>query len=147
MLGVWKTDSAGLPEFTSDMLGTVVHEFCHSFANPVIARHESELAAAGENIFRHVASQMRSQAYGNAGTMLRESLVRASTVRFYEQFHGAEAARRAAQSEASRGFAWTSDLSRLLGEYEAQRHKYPTLDSFVPRLVEFFNKYAEDFDK
>ena len=147
VLGVWKTDSEGLPEFTSDMVGTVVHEFCHSFANPVIARHESELSAAGERIFRHVARQMRSQAYGNAGTMLRESLVRACTVRFHEQFDGSDAARRAAQSEASRGFAWTSDLSRLLGEYEAQRHKYPTLDSFAPRLAEFFTKYAEDFDK
>lgn len=147
VLGVWKTDREGLPDFTPDMLGTVVHEFCHSFANPIIARHESELSAAGEKIFRHVADQMRSQAYGNAGTMLRESLVRACTVRFHEQFDGSEAARRAAQSEASRGFAWTSGLSKLLGEYEAQRHKYPTLDSFAPRLVEFFTQYAEDFDK
>jgi hypothetical protein len=63
------------------------------------------------------------------------------------QFEGAEAGRRAAQAEASRGFAWTSDLAGLLGEYEARRNQYPTLDSFAPRLVEFFTRYAEDFDK
>ena len=142
-----KPTAEGLPEFTSDMLGTVVHEFCHSFANPIIERHESELSAAGEKIFRHVAERMRAQAYGNAGTMLRESLVRACTVRFQRQYDGAEAARRAAQSEASRGFVWTADLSKLLDEYEAQRDKYPTLDSFAPRLAEFFTQYAEDFDK
>lgn len=90
---------------------------------------------------------MRSQAYGNAGTMLRESLVRACTVRFHRQFEGAEAARRAAQSEASRGFVWTADLARLLEEYEGQRAKYPTLDSFAPRLVAFFDKYARKIDK
>jgi hypothetical protein len=147
VLGVWKTDGEGLPEFTPDMLGTMVHEFCHSFANPIIDRHEAELSAAGEKIFRRVAQRMRAQAYGNAGTMLRESLVRACTVRFYHQFEGSEAARRAAQSSASRGFAWTSELSKLLGEYEGQRDKYATLDSFAPRLAEFFTQYAEDFDK
>jgi len=146
ILGVWKTDGAGLPEFTPDMLGTVVHEFSHSFANPVIDRHMAELAAAGEKIFPHVAEQMRAQGYGNAGTMLRESLVRASTVRFVHRYEGAEAARRAAQAEADRGFLWTADLADLLGEYEAQRDTYPTLDSFAPRLVEFFTRYAEDLD-
>jgi hypothetical protein len=146
ILGVWKTDGEGLPAFTPDMLGTVVHEFSHSFANPIIDRHAAELAAAGEKIFPHVAEQMRAQGYGNAGTMLRESLVRASTVRFHQRYEGSEAARRAAEYEASRGFVWTADLANLLAEYEAQRDKYPTLDSFAPRLVEFFTRYAEDLD-
>ena len=147
ILGVWKTDREGQPEFTPDMLGTVVHEFCHSFANPIIDRHQAELAVAGEKIFRHVAERMRAQAYGNAATMLRESLVRACTVRFHQRYGGSEAARRAAQSEVSRGFVWTADLAKLLAEYEARRDTYPTLDSFAPRLAEFFTKYAKDFDK
>ena len=147
ILGVWKTDSEGLPEFTSEMLGTVVHEFCHSFANPVIERHQAELRPAGEKMFRHVANQMRSQAYDNARTMLCESLVRACTVRFLLQYEGAEAARRAAREEARRGFAWTSQLSDRLAEYEKQRTLYPTLNAFAPRLVDFFTRYAEDYDK
>lgn len=147
ILGVWKTDAEGQPEFTPDMLGTVVHEFCHSFANPIIDQHEAELSIAGKKMFRHVAERMRAQAYGDAGTLLRESLVRACTVRFHQRFEGSEAARRAVQSEASSGFVWTADLAKLLVEYEAQRDQYPTLDAFAPRLVEFFTKYAEDFDQ
>ena len=135
ILGVSKTDSQGQPEFTPDMLGTVVHEFCHSFANPIIDRHEAELAVAGEKIFRHVAERMRAQRgqhkSGGVGT----------------HRHHRFAARRAAQSEASRGFVWTADLAKLLAEYEARRDKYPTLDAFAPRLAEFFTKYAKDFDK
>ena len=42
VLGVWQTDKQGLPEFTRDALPTVVHEFCHSYANPLIARHRAE---------------------------------------------------------------------------------------------------------
>lgn len=146
ILGVWKTDADGLPVFTSEMLGTVVHEFCHSYANAIVDRHKMELAAAGGKIFRFVADQMRSQAYGTAQTMLRESLVRACTVRYLHQYEGEAAARRAVEEEKRRGFAWTEELSELLAEYEVQRDRYPTLDSFSPRLVSFFKEYAERFE-
>jgi len=39
ILGVWQTDKQGLPEFTGDALPTVIHEFCHSYANPLVERH------------------------------------------------------------------------------------------------------------
>ena len=37
------------------------------------------------------------------------------------------------------------ELSDLLGEYEAQRSQYPSLESFTPRLVEFFDRYSKEF--
>ena len=143
ILGVWQTDKEGMPEFTRDMLKTVVHEFCHSYANPVIDRHEAELKAAGEKMFPHVAAAMRRQAYDNWKTMFYESLVRASTLRYVRQYDGAMAAWLATQEEKARGFPWIEDLSALLGEYEAHRDRYPTLESFSPRLVAFFNEYAD----
>jgi hypothetical protein len=87
ILGVWQTDAQGLPQFTPEMIGTVVHEFAHSFANPVIHRHEAELRAAGEALYKPVASKMRSQAYGNGQTLLCESLVRACEVRYALRYH------------------------------------------------------------
>jgi hypothetical protein len=147
ILGVWKTDRDGLPEFDSEMLSTVVHEFCHSYANAIVDRHQDELAAAGARLYQPVANQMRSQAYGNPQTLLRESLVRACTVRYQQQYNGADAARKEIGLNQSRGFRWTGALSDLLAEYEAQRDRYPTLESFAPRLVAFFNDYAEKFEK
>jgi len=145
ILGVWKTDAQGLPTFDKGMVGTVVHEFGHSFANAIIDRHSKELAQAGDKLYRPVAKQMRSQAYGNAQTMLRESLVRACEVRYHRRYDGEQAALRAIRYEQGRGFLWTKELSDLLGEYEAQRASYPTLESFAPRLVGFFKEYAERF--
>lgn len=142
ILGVWQTDSEGKPEFTPNMLKTVVHEFCHSYTNPVIDRHESELKAAGEKLFARVESAMQRQAYGNWKTMLYESLVRASTLRYVRQYDGPAAATAAAKQERMRGFAWVGELSALLGEYEAQRDRYPNLESFAPRLVAFFSEQA-----
>jgi hypothetical protein len=143
ILGVWQTDAQGLPEFTRDMLGTVVHEFCHSYANAIIHRHWAELKPAGDKLFEHVADEMHSQAYGNAQTMLCESLVRACVVRYRLRYEGAEAAQREIRDQKKRGFLWMEELSNRLGDYEAHRDRYPTLETFSPRLVSFFKEHAE----
>jgi len=145
VLGVWKTDLLGQPQFDANMLGTVVHEFCHSYTDAVVDRHAAELKAAGEKMFLHVQSSMRSQAYGNWKTMLYESLVRASVVRYTRRYGGEAAARKAIAGEAKREFLWIGELSDLLGEYEAHRDQYPTLAAFSPRIIKFFNDYADRF--
>jgi hypothetical protein len=147
VLGVWQTDKQGLPEFTTNMLGTVVHEFCHSYANPLIERHLAGLGASGDTLFEQVAGKMRSQAYSNGHTLLCESLVRACVVRYVRQYEGEEAARRAIQAEKGHGFLWMQEMSDLLGEYEALREQYPTLEDFSPRLVAFFAETAKNFPK
>jgi len=147
VLGVWQTDKQGLPEFTRDALGTVVHEFCHSYANPLIARHQAELEASGDALFEHVADRMRSQAYGNGHTLLCESLVRVSVIRYLRQYEGEEAARRAIQTEKRNGFLWMQELADLLADYEAHRDQYPTLEDFSPRLVAFFAESAKNLPK
>jgi hypothetical protein len=147
ILGVWQTDTQGLPDFTTDTLGTVVHEFCHSYANPIIARHQAELNASGEALFALVAAQMRAQAYASAHTMLCESLVRASTVRYLRQYQGEEAAQVAIQAEQRKGFRWMQGMSDLLEDYETHRKQYPTLEDFSPRLVAFFAGLAKNLAK
>jgi hypothetical protein len=143
VLGVWQTDKQGLPEFTRNTLPTAVHEFCHSYANPLIERHLAELQASGESLFGHVAGRMRSQNYGNGQTLLKESLVRVCVIRYLRQYEGEEAARRAIQAEKRNGFLWMPELSDLLGDYEAHREPYPTLEDFAPRLVAFFAETAK----
>jgi hypothetical protein len=145
MLGVWQTDAEGLPVFTRDMVGTVVHEFGHSYANPLIDRHWDELRAPAQILYKPVAQKMRSQAYGEPATMLRESLVRACGVRYARQYEGTKAAAEAIRREKSRGFLWIQELSDLLGDYEAHRDRYPTLEAFAPRLVAFFHDCAKYF--
>jgi hypothetical protein len=147
VLGVWQTDKQGLPEFTHDAMGTVVHEFCHSYANPLIGRHQAELGASGDELFEHVAERMRSQAYGSGHTLLCESLVRACTVRYVRRYEGEDAAKRAIQDEKRKGFLWMQEMSDLLGEYEAHREQYPTLEDFSPRLVAFFAESAKNIAK
>jgi hypothetical protein len=143
ILGVWQTDQAGLPEFTRGAMRTVVHEFCHSYANPLVDRHLAELEASGNALFKQVAGKMRSQAYGNGRTLLCESLVRVCVIRYLRQYEGDDAAQRAIEAEKQNGFLWMPELSNLMSEYESHRAHYPTLEEFSPRLTAFFAETAK----
>jgi hypothetical protein len=159
VLGVWSTDGDGLPRFDASLLGTAVHEFCHSYCNRLIDAHVGELKAAGEKLWPHVAEAMRAQAYGNWQTMLKESLVRAAVVRYMSDVRGPDARRAQIAEEEGRGFRWTGALSDVLAEYEKQRAEKPqapssqppaagpTLDSYMPRIVDFLGAYAEELDE
>jgi hypothetical protein len=142
VLGVWLKDRRGLPRFDRSILPTVVHEFCHSYINPLVNSHAGELEKAGEKIFSTVAEAMKRQAYPGWQTMMYESLVRACVVRYRLANEGEAAAERQIIQENTNRFFWMRDLSNLLGEYEADRGRYPNLDSFFPEIVKFFDTYA-----
>jgi hypothetical protein len=147
ILGIWKTDDKGLPVFDASMLETIIHEFCHSYANRIVDEHQAELKAAGEVLFPRVAAAMRRQAYGNWLTMMRESLVRACTIRYMAHYHGPAAGLLACAEHRQRQFLWIGNLAEQLKQYEAHRDQYPTLDCFFPQILAVFNDYAERFKK
>jgi hypothetical protein len=146
ILGIWATDASGNAEFAEGQLSTVVHEFCHSYVNPIVDAHLPELRAAGERIFPKVEEQMRAQAYPSWEIMMRESGVRACETWFVGDRFG-EARRRASIAyQEGRGFLWTGDLVALLDTFAGEREKYPTFEAFFPRFVEFFEAYAEKIE-
>jgi len=140
--GVWQVDTQGLPLFSGIFLDVTVHEFAHSYFNSLIDKHYSEVAKAGAELYLQTASAMRRQAYGDGKTLLKESMVRAATIRYLFDHQNPEAARRAIESERNNSFLWVPDLSDLLTTYEKQRDTYPTLGSFMPNVVRFFNDVA-----
>lgn len=142
VLGCWQTDEQGMPMFARTVVSTVVHEFCHSFCNPVVDAHLEEMLPAGERIFPLVESEMRAQAYANARTLLCESLVRASVVRYLAATQDEKAVRDELKDQEGRSFLWIRGLADLLAGYEKQRAEFKTLDAFTPRLVAFFDETA-----
>ncbi len=143
ILGAWRIDWLGWgnPTFNPNVVGTVVHEFGHSYCNPLVDKYMKDFSSFGEKYFPRVEKQMKSQAYASWQTMMRESLVRACEVRYAMANDGKERAERIANYHISRGFHWMKELSELLGRYEKQRDKYQTLDAFMPEIVELFQNY------
>jgi hypothetical protein len=148
ILGIWNVGwfGWGNPGFNKAPVSTIVHEFSHSYCNPLVDKYMNQFSAFGEKFFPKVEEQMKNQAYGSWQTLVYESLVRACEVRYAYANSGQQYAERIAQYQISRGFLWTQELSQLLGEYEQHRDKYSTLEPFMPRVVEFFNEYGKTRD-
>ncbi|MGO9243019.1 MAG: DUF4932 domain-containing protein [Bryobacteraceae bacterium] len=147
ILGVWNVDGAGAPVFGPEMRDVLVHEFVHSYANPLIDAHSRELSPAAARIFVPVAGAMRAQAYGDPRIVLYESLVRACVARYVLAHGGEAAARRAIQADTMNSFFWAQELYDLLGEYERERATYPTLEAFMPKLIEYFQSLGPRLPK
>jgi hypothetical protein len=148
IIGAGTFDSSGIPTFEPEIyLPTLVHEFNHSFVNYITDKYEKSFSSPGEIIFEKEKSKMEPQAYSNWKTMLNEALVRASVVRYlmsHEQ--NPLIADKESKQQLSKGFVWMTSLVQLLGNYEKERKVYPTLESFAPRLVRFYDTVAPKID-
>lgn len=139
ILGCWDKDEQGLPRYGKTIVPTLVHEYCHSYCNPVVDEHLKALAPAGNALFALTEAAMREQAYANGRTLLCESLVRACTVRYRATIDGDQAAADEIREQYQRSFFWTADLAQLLAdEYEGRRQDHPTLHEFGEPLARFF---------
>lgn len=112
----------------------VLHEFGHTFCNPVVEKHAA-LLAKYEGLYKGVENEMGAMAYGNWLTVMRELLVRSVHARLILATEGRAAAGKFLQDEKDRGFVFIGDFYDLLGDYEKDRARYPTLNEFYPRLA------------
>ena len=144
IIGAETKDDAGRPTFDthSGYLSTIIHEFNHSFVNPLVHERAKEFNSA-KQIYESVASKMQAMAYGNPETMVYESLVRSAVILYFES-HGSPPAQihERILKEQAAGFVWMDELCNLLRKYESNRPRYPTLRSFMPQVVDFYNSLA-----
>lgn len=146
IIGVWSVDSQGQPTFTPGVASTIVHEFTHSYTNPLVDQFAKELQGPGETIERLVSAEMRRQAYSGWKTVMYESLNRACGLRYVLATGGPAAMQKAIAYENSRSFYWVGELAEVLGEYNKQPRAYADLAEFFPRIIAFFTHYAEHAD-
>jgi len=143
IVGMPLPDADGNPVFRAGKLETIAHEFCHSFANPVVETYMEQLRPAGEKLYAAKAPLMQRIGYQNWRSLMYESAVRACVACYLRHSFEPEHLQRYLDEEAGLGFVWTKELSSRLLIYEANRGKYPTFESFFPEFVTFFNEYAE----
>lgn len=136
--GVSKVDGAGLPVFDSDWRNVMVIELAHVYVSPPVARFAARLRKPARQMYQAVAFAMQRQSYGDPSTMLNQSMARAVAIEYVMEHDGQEAARTAIQKENAKSFFWMSGLVDVLETYRKGRDQYPTFDSFMPRVAEFF---------
>lgn len=142
VIGAWKFDDDGVPVFDHSILPVIVHEFCHSWANPLVDAHAEALEASGKKLFPPIRATMQRQAYTTWRTVLHESLTRASVLRYLAKNGNADDMRAGVEFDRGQGFTWTTELADVLAKYEADRKLWPELDAFMPEVVAYFDARA-----
>jgi|GEM_PF-2874657 len=139
MIGVWQVDKEGMPVFDQSDSGTVVHEFCHVFTNPLIDAHLRAFGETGDQLYEARKNIFYPQAYGSGRIILYETMVRVGTIMAARELDTPANAAIAEEEEHRRGFLWAGELATLL---QRLRKENPgkTLGAFMPQVVEFMNK-------
>jgi hypothetical protein len=112
------------------------HEFAHSFVNPLVDRYWERVVSYDQ--FARIADAMRARSYGEWRDAVYEHIVRATTTWLAYEDGGAETGDAALAAETARGFFFVAPLLDKIRVYEAQRDRYPTLESTFDELVQAF---------
>jgi len=146
IMGTWKVDESGMPVYEQDeYFPTIVHEFNHSFINPLLAKYKESFEESGKGIYKAVEYEMsRQQAYGNWEIMLNEALVRASVIEYFTDHIASESEiQMMLNNESNKGFLWIKGLVAELKKYDNQRDIYPTLESYLPNLSNAYKTFED----
>lgn len=138
----------GKPYFMSNpetYISTLIHEFNHSFVNPLTADNSAQMEDIGKELMRFSENVMRKNAYNNWQTTINESIVRAAVI-LYNIDNGASAdtVRQLVIDEMATGFNWMPELVKCLQSYSKNRDKYPTFGKYYPAITDSLNSYVDE---
>jgi Domain of unknown function (DUF4932) len=143
ILGHEKTDSAGFPLYDDGFVGTLIHEAGHGFVNPLGDARRAEFERSAPRVHALVADAMTAQAYGHWTIMLNESLLHAMEARYAFAHQGPSAMPLFFAGQRQQSWFWVEELSNLYAEFETSRQTYPTFESFVPRVIAYWDSLPE----
>ncbi len=144
IIGMRPFDPANTIIFLPQQVETAVHEFCHSFTNPVVDKYMEQLRPSGEKLFATHKSSMRRGGYQKWESVMYETAVRACVASFIQRSIAHPGFMDYyLKYEVRRGFVWTEDMGNFLKTYESNRDIYPTFESFFPEFVTFLNEYCK----
>ena len=131
----------------ANMATTLIHEFNHSFVNPLLNNetNASLIATTGQKLHKFSAYAMERQAYSDWQTVINESIVRAAVILYMlDQDFDQKQVLNELANQVCRSFNWMPELVASLRYYAAHRDQYPTLNDYYPEIARCLSKYIED---
>jgi len=128
-----------MPYFDKNYLETdlILHEFGHSFVNPLMEKHDKEIESLKSKCFTEkLEKYAKYQGYSEWKFVFNELLLRATTIKIAEKNFGKEKANELLEYEKSIGFGLVENILEILKEYDQNRNKYTDFYKFYPTLIE-----------
>lgn len=141
IMGSWIFDSTIHINKTisSDIIQTLIHEFNHSYCNPMVEKYWNKIEKNAGKIYKLFDKEMSNQAYSNPNNMVNETLVRAATIKYLTD-NTKISLEILFKQEEDKSFFCIRDVYNALNTYSQEHSKYPNFDSFMPELCNQFNK-------
>lgn len=129
-------DEDGIPYlYRESSIYLILHEFGHSFVNPVTAKYLNEVKKS-EKLFEPIKSKMNGLAYSEWEIALNEHIVRAITIREVNGKYSADQAEALTRFEEKQGFVYLRQILEELKKYEVLRDtEAMTLAEYMPSLL------------
>lgn len=138
LVSVPQNAAGTLPMDRSGLLGLLLHEFGHSFVNPLVEKH-ADLVAQSSDRFGPIREKMTARAYGHWSTCVTEHIIRAVVIRLAWKTAGPDAAAKLLRDEERQDFVYIRPLVAKLCEYEALRDSTGiTFADYMPALLGVF---------
>lgn len=139
-IGCCSMDSLGYPVYGANaVLPIVIHEFCHAYCNPQIEKFWPDMAEMSTKVYKANELKLGQMAYGDAKTMMYETFVRSSVIRYMLNHYPQVSLENLLAGESD--FYLTRAMVESLGKYEQNRAQYPNIESYMPQLVNDINQF------
>ena len=126
------------PIFDKDFLekDLMIHEFSHSFVNPLVERYETLILDLEVKYFNDsLKKSAKNEGYSDWITVFDEILVRTNTILITKDNYGEVDANNLLEYELNAGFYLIPRILEIMTEYENNRQEYKTYDDFIPILI------------
>jgi hypothetical protein len=139
-----KHTSKGVPEFDMDNIlqEYVIHEFSHSFCNPLIDKYWS-LFEKDTCLLRSIIVSQREQGYGQWKSCVIEHYVRANEIILAEIVSGKPKADQVTKEYEDDQWIYLRGLIAVIkNEYVSNRSANKTQESIMPQIAGYFDNEA-----
>lgn len=114
----------------------ILHEFGHSFINPLAKEFKNEIESIKEKWYtKSLIKKAQNQGYNKWVDVFNELVIRAITIQITKNNFGTKKAKELLNYEKSVGFSLVETIIDVLKQYEENREKYPNIKEFYPNLI------------
>ena len=122
-----------------------LHEFIHSYVNPLTDKYfeeNPESRSEMEPLMAPIFEKMRTMAYGVLEAMINEHIIRAIECFIGERYYGMPAIKELERQEQI-GFIYIKHVYELIEEYYAKRKKV-SFNEYHQKIMILFKRLAEE---